>query len=145
MVKRYLMSNQKPYGFCLLIRYLLSIAFSFHLWFTASDYSLGICWPLYCLSTFDLRLLITLLVSSHFWPLYCLSFDIRLLITLLVSSHFWPLYWLSFDLCLLITLLVSSHFWSLYWLSFDLRLLITLLVSSHFWQSIQWPKVWRYQ
>jgi hypothetical protein len=41
--------------------------------------------------------------SSHFWPLYCLSFDLRILITPLISSHFWPLYCLSFfDLCLMV-------------------------------------------
>jgi hypothetical protein len=50
---------------------------------------------LYCLSFFNLRLLITPLVSSNFWPLYCMSFDLRLLITPLLSSNFWPLYCLS--------------------------------------------------
>jgi hypothetical protein len=35
------------------------------------------------------------LVSSNFWPLYCLSFNLRLLITPLLSSNFWPLYCLS--------------------------------------------------
>ena len=45
-------------------------------------------WPLCCLFFFDIRILITLLVSSNFWPLCCLFFfDIRILITLLVSSH----------------------------------------------------------
>ena len=43
------------------------------------------------------RLLITLLVSSDFWPLYCLSFDLHG-----ASGYpfgiFWPLYCLSFDL-----------------------------------------------
>ena len=51
--------------------------------FTASDYPFDILWPLCCLSFFDLRLLITPLVS---WPLCCLFFfDLRLLITPLVS------------------------------------------------------------
>jgi hypothetical protein len=35
-----------------------------------------------------LRLLIIPLVYSHFWSLCCLSFDLRLLITALVSTHF---------------------------------------------------------
>ena len=35
--------------------------------------------PLYCLSFFDLQLLITPLISSNIWSLYCLSFlDLRL-------------------------------------------------------------------
>jgi hypothetical protein len=93
--------------------------------FTSSDYTFGIfkLLAIVCLS-FDLRLLITPLLSSHVWPLYCLSFDLRLLITPLLSSHVWPLYCLSVDLRLLITPLLSSHVWPLYCLSFDLRLLI---------------------
>ena len=75
--------------------------------FTASHYSFGIFWSLYCLSFYALRLLITPLIyfghcivcpstlyASHysfdiFWSLYCLSFyALRLLITPLVSfSH----------------------------------------------------------
>jgi hypothetical protein len=51
------------YGFWLLLWSLLSIVLSVLLWFTASDYSFGLCWPLYCLSFFGLRLLITPLVS----------------------------------------------------------------------------------
>jgi hypothetical protein len=52
------------YGFWLPLWYTLAIVLSV-LWITASDYPFDICWPLYCLS-FELRLLITLLVSSHF-------------------------------------------------------------------------------
>ena len=43
-------------------------------------------WPLCCLS-YDLRILITPLVSSNSRPLCCLSFDLRILITPLVSSN----------------------------------------------------------
>jgi hypothetical protein len=78
-------------------------------------------WPLCGLSFFDLRILITPLVS---WPLCCLSFfDLQILITPLVS---WPLCCLSFfDLRILITSLVS---WPLCCLSFfDLQILITSL------------------
>ena len=49
------------YGFWLPLWYLLVIVL-FVLRFTASDYTFGIFWSLYCLS-FDLRLLITPLVS----------------------------------------------------------------------------------
>jgi hypothetical protein len=38
--------------------------------------------------SYDLLLMITLLVSSHFWSLHRLSYDLRLIITHLVSSHF---------------------------------------------------------
>ena len=59
------------------------------------------------------------------WSLCCMSFDLRILITPLVS---WPLCCMSFDLRILITPLVS---WSLCCMSFDLRILITPLVSSN--------------
>ena len=73
------------YGFWLPLWYLVAIALSLLLWFTASDYPCGILWPLHCLSFFDLRLLITPVVScGHcivspsltcgFWlPLWCLQ------------------------------------------------------------------------
>ena len=46
--------------------FFLAIVLSVVLRFTASDYPFGILWPLYCLSFFDLLLLITPLVSSNF-------------------------------------------------------------------------------
>jgi hypothetical protein len=66
-------------------------------------------WSLCCLLFFDLRILITPLISSDIWPLYCLFFfDLRILITPLVSSDIWPLCCLIFfDLRILITPLVS--------------------------------------
>ena len=51
------------YGFSLHLWYLLVIVLSVLLRFTASHYSFGIFWPLYCLSFYALRLLITSLVS----------------------------------------------------------------------------------
>jgi uncharacterized membrane protein len=72
------------YGFSLLLWYLLVIVLSVLVRFTASHYSFGIFWSLYCLSFYAFT-------ASHysfgiFWPLYCLSFKAsRLLITLLVS------------------------------------------------------------
>ena len=167
------------YGFWLHLWYLLTIVLSV-LWLTASDYTFGIFWPLYCLY-FDLRLLITPLVSfDHcivctltcgfwlhlwylltivlsvlwltasdytfgiFWPLYCLYFDLRLLITPLVSfDHcivctltcgFWLHLWYLLTIVLSVLWLTASDytfgiFWPLYCLYFDLRLLITPLVS----------------
>ena len=113
------------YSFWLPLWYLLAIVLSVLVWFTASDYLFGIFWPLYCLSLFDLQLLITSLVSfGHcvvcpcliysFWlPLwYLLAIVFSVLVRFTASDYlfgiFWPLYCLSlFDLQLLITSLVS--------------------------------------
>jgi hypothetical protein len=59
------------YRFWLLLWYLVAIVLSVILWFTDSDYSFGILWPLCCLSFFDLQILITPLVSLIyiFWLL----------------------------------------------------------------------------
>ena len=134
------------YGFSLLLWYLLAIVLSVLLRFTASHYSFGIFWSLYCLSFYAFT-------ASHyffgiFWPLYCLSFyDLRLLITLLVSFGRCivcpsTLYGFSLPLWYLLAIVLSvllrftaSHysfgiFWPLFCLSFyALRLLITPLVS----------------
>jgi hypothetical protein len=95
------------YGFWLPLWYLLNIVLSVLLRYTDSDYLFGIFWPLCCLFFFDIRILITSLVSfDHcvvcsssiygfwlppfgiFWPLCCLFFfDIRILITSMVSSN----------------------------------------------------------
>jgi hypothetical protein len=64
-------------------------------------------------------------LSFFFWPLCGLFFDLRILITPVVSSNIWPLCGLSFDLRILITLVVSSNLWPLCGLLFDLRILIT--------------------
>jgi hypothetical protein len=88
------------YAFWLHPWYLLAIVLSVLLWYTDSDYPFGIFWPLFCLFFYDIRILITPLVSfGHcvvcssmiygfwlplciFWPLFCLLFyDIRILIT----------------------------------------------------------------
>ena len=113
------------YGFSLLLWYLLAIALSVLLRFTVSHYSFGIIWPLYCLSFYALRLLITPLIyfghcivcpstlygfSLLLWYLLVVVLSVLLRFT---ASHY------SFDI-----------FWSLYCLSFyALRLLITPLVS----------------
>jgi hypothetical protein len=103
----------------------LAIVLSVLLWSKASDYPFGIFWPLYCLSFFDLRLLITPLVSfGHcivcpssiywFWLLlwYLLAIVLSVLLRYTDSDYsfgiFWPLYCLSFfDIRILITPLVS--------------------------------------
>jgi hypothetical protein len=51
------------YGFWLPLWYLLAIVLSVHLRYTDSDYPFGIFWPLCCLFIFDIRILITPLVS----------------------------------------------------------------------------------
>ena len=113
------------YGFSLLLWYLLAIVLSVFLRFTASHYPFGIFWPLYCLSFYALRLLITPLVSfGH--CIVCLS-------TLYGFSL--PLWYLLAIVLSVLLRFPASHYYfgifgSLYCLSFDsLRLLITLLVS----------------
>ena len=102
--------------FCRSLCVLMTIVLSVLLWFTASGYPFGILWPLCCMSLFDLRPLVTPLVSyDHcvvcasliyglwlplwylrftasgypfgiLWPLCCMSlFDLRPLVTPLVS------------------------------------------------------------
>ena len=50
------------YRFWLHPWYLLAIVFSVLLWYTDSDYTLGIFWPLCCLFIYDIQILITPLV-----------------------------------------------------------------------------------
>ena len=113
------------YDFWLPLRFLVAIVLSVVPGFTTYDYPFGILWPLYCLSFFDLRLLVTPLVScGHcivcpssiydfwlpFWYLVAIVLSVRPRFT--TSDYpfciLWPLYCLSFlDLRLLITPLVS--------------------------------------
>ena len=115
------------YSFWLHLWYLVAIVLSV-LQFTASDYTFGILWPLYCLSFFNLQLLITPLVSCghcivcpssiysfwlHLW--YLVAIVLSVLLQFTASDYtfgiLWPLYCLSFfNLQLLITPLVSSAF-----------------------------------
>jgi hypothetical protein len=113
------------YSFWLPLWYLLAIVLPVLLWFTASDYPFGILWPLYCLYFFDLRLLITSLVS----------FGHCIVCTSLIYGFWLPLwYLLAIVLSVLLWFTASDYlfgiFWPLYCLYFfDLRLLITPLVS----------------
>ena len=96
------------YRFWLHPWYLLAIVLSVLLWYTDSDYTLGIFWPLCCLFFYDIQILITpwyllsIVLSVLLWytdsdyplgifcPLCCLFFyDLQILITPLVSfGHF---------------------------------------------------------
>jgi hypothetical protein len=88
------------YSFWLPLWYLLTIVLSVLLWFMDSDYPFGIFWPLCCLSFFDLRILITPLVSFvhcvvcpaliyGFWlPLwYLLAFVLSFLLWFMDSDY----------------------------------------------------------
>ena len=79
------------YSFWLPLWFLLSIVLSV-LRFTASDYPFGIFWSLYCLS-FDLRLLITPLVSSN------LSCYIYSFYPFIANSRNWGISHISYDSC----------------------------------------------
>ena len=103
------------------VRFAQSLVFSV-VFCKSSLVCLSLFWPLYCLSFFELRLMITPWESSYFClrlmitPLVSSFFCVRLMITPLVSSYF--------CLRLMITPLVSSYF--------CVRLMITPLVSSYF-------------
>ena len=157
------------YCFWLHLWYLLAIVLFVLLWFTASDYTFGIFWPLYCLFFFDLLLLITPLVSfGHcivcsfliycFWlPLwYLLAIVLFVLLWFTASDYtfgiFWPLYCLFFfDLLLLITPLVSfGHcivcssliycFWLHLWYLLAIVLFVLLwFTASDYTFGIFWP------
>ena len=97
--------------FCWSLFTLLTIVLSVLLRFTASDYPFGILWPLYCLFFYDLRLLITSLVSSNF------PYIIHLyLSTIVLFSSFFCLY------------LLPSLFWIISWLYY-----YTLFYLHHYY------------
>ena len=113
------------YRFWLPLWYLLAIVLSVLLRYTDSDYPFGIFWPLCCLSFFDIRILITPLVSFG----HCVVSPSSI-------YGFWlPLwYLLAIVLSVLLRYTDSDYpfgiFWSLCCLSFfDIRILITPLVS----------------
>ena len=112
------------YGFWLLIWYILVIVLSVLRLFTASDYSFGIFWSLYCPYFVYLRLLITSLVYFG----HCI---VR------TSSiyGFWLLLWyiLVYVLSVLRLFTASDYFFGIFWSLYCpyfvyLRLLITTLV-----------------
>jgi hypothetical protein len=97
----------------------------------------GIIWQLHCLS-FDLQLLITLVVSSHRYHFTIVLSVLRFTASDYPCGIFTPL---SFDHCIVCPSIYS--FWFPLWYlhtaiilplhcpSFDLQLLISLVVSSH--------------
>jgi hypothetical protein len=108
------------YGFWLPLWYLVAIVLSVLL-FTDSDYSFGILWLLCCLF-FDLRILITSLVSCGHCVV-CTSI-----------YGFWLPLWYLLAIVLSVLLFTDSDYsfgflWPLCCLSFYLRILITSLVS----------------
>ena len=121
------------YRFWLPLWYLLAIVLSHRLRITDSDYLFGIFWPFWCLTFFDLQILITSLVSfGHcvVWPFSIYRFWL----------HLW--YLLAIVLSDRLQFTESDYtfgvFWSLCCLTvFDLQILITSLVS--FGHCVVWP------
>ena len=128
--------------------YLLAIVLSVLLQCMSSDYHFVICWPLYCLSYFNICLLIT--------TLYLLAIVLSVLLQCMSSDYPFvicrPLYCLSyFNVCLLITTLVSvGHCivcptsMYVFWLPLCYMLAIVLSVllqcmSSDYHIGICWP------
>jgi hypothetical protein len=108
------------YGFWITIWYLVAIVFSV-LQDTASDYPFGILWPL-CSLSFELRLLITHLLSCDHCVLCPSSYEFWLPICYLVTIVFSVLRVTASDY-------PSGILWPLCSLSFELRVLITHLLS----------------
>ena len=126
-------SPSSIYRFWLPLWYLLAIVLSHRLRITDSDYLFGIFWPFWCLTFFDLQILITPLVSfGHcvVWP----------------SSiyRFWLPLWYLFAIVLsdLLRFTDSENTFGIFWpfcclTFFDLQILITPLVS--FGHCVAWP------
>ena len=154
-------SSSSIYGFWLPFLYLLAIVFSILLRYTDSDYPFGIFWPLCCQFFFDIRILITPLVSwfwYRFWlPLwYLLAIVLSVLIRYRDSDYpfgiFWPLCCqFVFDIHILITPLVSfGHcvvsassiygFWLPLWYLLAIMLSVLLrYTDSDYPFGIFWP------
>ena len=142
-------SSSSIYWFWLPLWYLLAIVLSVLLRYTDSDYPFGIFWPLCCQFFFDIRILITPLVSfGHyvvcpsliygfwiplfgiFWPLCRLFFfDIQILITPFVS----------FDHCVVCSSLIY-RFWLPLWYLLTIVLSVLLrYTDSDYPFGIFWP------
>ena len=139
-----LITTLVPFGHCVVwpssiyrlwlpLCYLLAIVLSDLLRFTDSDYTVGIFWPLCCLTVFDLQILVTSLVSfGH--CVVCSS----------LRYWFWlPLwYLLAIVLSDLLIFTDSDNYFGVFWslcclFFFDILILITSLVS--FGHCVVWP------
>ena len=157
------------YRFWLLPWYLVAIVLSVLLWYTDSDYILGMLWPLCCLFFYDIQILITPLVSFghcvvcssmiyRFWlhPWYHLSIVLSVPLWYTDSDYtlgiFWPLCCLFFyDIQILITPLVSfghcgfcSSMIFIFWLPpwYLLAIVLSVLLwytDSDYTLDIFWP------
>ena len=113
------------YGFSLPLWYLLAIVLSVPLRFTDSHYPFGIFWSLCCLFFFDLRILITPLVSFC----HCVVCSSQ------IYGFSLPLWFLlSIVLSILLRFTDSHYTFGIFWplccqFLLDLRILITPLVS----------------
>ena len=162
-------SSSSIYRFWLPLWYLLAIVLSVLLRYTDSDYPFGILWPLCCQFFFDIRILITRLVSfDHcvvssssiygIWlPLWCLlAIVLSVLLRYTDSDYpfgiFWPLCRLPFfDIRILITPLVSFghcvvcssliyRFWLPLWYLLAIVLSVLLrYTDSDYTFGIFWP------
>jgi hypothetical protein len=101
------------YRFWLPLWYLLAIVLSVLLWYTDSDYTFGIFWPLRCLIFFDIWIMIAPLVSfGHY--VVCPS----------LINRFWLTLWYLLAIMLSVLLWYTDSdytfgiFWSLYCLFF---------------------------
>ena len=98
-------SSSMIYRFWLHHWCLSAIVLSVLLWYTDSDYTLGIFWSLCCLFFYDIQILITPLVSFGHCVVFCSSMIYRFWLPL---GIFWPLCCLFlYDTPILITPLVS--------------------------------------
>ena len=114
------------YGFWLHLWYLLANVLSVLLRYTDPDYPFGIFWPLCCLFFFDIRILITPLVSFG----HCVVCSSSIYAFWL---HLW--YLLANVLSVLLRYTHSDYTFGIFWpmcclFFFDIRILITPLVSS---------------
>ena len=138
-------SSSSIYGFWLSLWYLLAIVLSVLLRYKDSDYPFGILWPLRYQFFFDIRILITPLVSfghcvvcsliHRFWLplLYLLAIVLSVLLRYADPDYPFGIFWqlccqFLFDIRILIT--PFGIFWPLCRLPFfDIEILITPLVS----------------
>ena len=136
------------YRFWLHPWYLLAIVLSGLLWYTDSDYTLGIFWALYCLFFYDIQILITPLVSfghcvvcsSMIYrfslpPWYLLAIVLSVLIWLTYSDFPLGIFW---QLCCLF--FYDLRILNISWYLLDIVLFVLLwFTDSDYTLGIFWP------